>query len=175
MKVMFDTNIFDSIIKNEIDISALQGKVEICSTHIQYDELAQTPDEVHRNKLIFLFCKISQKQATESANWEESNWDEAHWGGRVISLESSAYGVSRYGMSKYGGSELSIAIWKELQEKKKKKNNSKDALIAETAMVNGLTLITHDNDLSKVSAKLGASVMTLKELFSSVCIKQNSP
>ncbi len=148
MRVMFDTNIFNSIVKNEIDISTLKGKIKVYATHVQYDELKATNDKVLRQKFLELFEHLTNEVPTESAIWDVSNWDQAKWGGEVVNTESAIFEVSRYGKAKFGGSNLCKDIWQKLDEKNgNKKNNSKDALIAETAILNNLTLITHDADL----------------------------
>ncbi len=138
----------------------------------QYDELNATDDkwktedgESLRKKFLELFnflteikptesgvigvskigsAKISRTIIpTESAVWDVSAWDQAKWGSNVVNTESSVYDVSRYGKGKYGGASLVKEIWEKLDKKNNKKpNNSKDALIAETAIINGYTLIT---------------------------------
>lgn len=181
---MFDTNIFDRIVKKDVDISSLKD-TEIYATHIQYDELNKTEDNDHRTKLIKLFHKATQTDptdgrlsgapsessekvvSTESAVWDVSKWDKAKWGGNFLSTESSVFGVGRYGVGKYGGGNLLKKIWENLDKKnKKKKNNSKDALIAETAIINGLILVTHDSDLySVVTNEFQASATNLYALL----------
>jgi predicted nucleic acid-binding protein len=47
------------------------------------------------------------------------------------------------------------------QKRSKKRNNSKDALIADSAIFNGCTLLTCDSDLAKAAAKHGVNVMHL--------------
>ncbi|MFY9288395.1 MAG: hypothetical protein WAO98_07815 [Alphaproteobacteria bacterium] len=195
---MFDTNIFDRIVKNEIDISPFVGKIAVYATHIQYDELNATGYEYKapngeplREQLIKLFhtltktlptesgvvgiSKIGASKiagnvvATESAVWDVSRWDEAKWGGNAINTSSAAYGVSRYGKSTYGGSNLCKDIWEKLDKRAIKDNNSKDALIAETAILNDLILVTHDRILYEVVTKdFKARAESLDDLFNKI-------
>jgi len=197
MNVMFDTNIFDNIIKKKLDISPLIGKVTIYATHIQYDELNATGDkwktnsgESLREKFLELFSFLTEIKPTESnvigvskigsakipktivptesAVWDVSAWDQAKWGSNIVNTESSAYGVSRYGKGKYGGTTLCKEIWQKLDDKNgKKTNNSKDALIAETAIINRYILITHDKDLFEGTQEYG-DVMCLEDLMQKI-------
>ncbi|MFM9890964.1 MAG: hypothetical protein ACKVOE_10090 [Rickettsiales bacterium] len=198
MHVMFDTNIFSDIINEQIPIDALIGKVTIYATHVQYDELNataakwKTPNgEPLREKFLELFnfltgmkptesgvvgvSKIGGAKVagnvvpTESAVWDVSAWGHAKWGSNVVNTESSAYGVSRYGKAKYVGTSLCKEIWQKLDARNNKEaNNSKDALIAETAIINGYVLITHDGHLLEVTKELLGNVMRLDELMQKI-------
>lgn len=153
MHVMFDTNIFDHVVKGEMDIEPLLAEITVHATHVQLDELNKTPDTYvapdgipYREKFLVLFQQVAQLQSTES----------------------SVYDVSRFGMGKYGGSSRVQEIQQKLVQRnkdKKRLNNAKDALIADTSIANGYVLITNDGDLYDVVKEMRGNVMTLAQLL----------
>ncbi len=144
---MFDTNIFNEILDQKIDVTSITN-ASLYVTHIQLNEIQATKREERRNQLLQTFHEVDKEAiATESAVWDVSEWDNAKWG------------------SKNG---LYQPIVKRLGEfNKKKKNNTQDALIAETAIVNNQTLVTNDEDLQKVIGEFEGKAIDLNTFISS--------
>lgn len=127
-KYIFDTNIFNDILDWEVDISILAGKAECFSTHIQYDEILNTTDPDRKAKLVETFKDVSQAEVpTESFVLDVSRLDEAKLGdGKMLTTESSVWGVSRWGMGKWTGKDsLYHTIKANLDKKKKRKITNK--------------------------------------------------
>ena len=143
---MFDTNIFNEILDQKIDVSSITN-ASLYVTHIQLNEIQATKREERRNQLLQTFHEVDKEAiATESAAWDVSEWDNSKW-----------------------GSEKSLCqpIAKRLGElNKKKKNNTQDALIAETAIVNNQILVTNDKDLQDVISEFGGKVTDLNTFMS---------
>lgn len=144
---MFDTNIFNEILDQEIDITSITN-ASLYVTHIQLNEIQSTKREERRNQLLQTFHEVDKEAiATESAVWDVSEWGNAKWGS-----ENNLY----------------QPILKRLGElNKKKKNNTQDALIAETAIVNNQILVTNDKDLQDVISEFGGKVIDLSTFMSS--------
>ena len=58
-----------------------------------------------------------------------------------------------------------VPIKRDLDKRKKKNNNVEDALIAETAIKNGLTLVTDDEKLRVVAMQYGGECMYFEHFF----------
>ena len=144
IKVMFDTNVFSHILSGEIPINCIPTNWEIHGTHIQKDEINNTQDECKKKRLLRIFSQwLDESLPTESAVWDISNWDEAKSGNDQNNLFEK--------------------ILNEMNTLKKRKNNNRDALIAETAIQNDLTLVTNDRILKKVAESNGATVIDLRK------------
>ncbi len=150
LKLMFDTCIFNHILDGGVDIDELRSRHDLFATHIQEDEIEATKKpEGRRELLIQIFKKAmgrsstlsSGKIPTESTVWDVSKWDEAKWVG-----DENLYDVIKESLDR---------------RNKSKPNNIQDALIAETAIVNGHVLVTHDGDLYAVVSKLGGKATNL--------------
>jgi hypothetical protein len=106
-----------------------------------------------------------QKLPTESSVWDISEWDEAKW--------SADDGVFERLFSEI--TELDRQTGKATT----KINRQRDAVIAETALKNGLILISNDRNLTAVSRNANISVMTLEEFlqtFETVeCRREKTP
>lgn len=142
---MFDTNIFNRLLDGHADLTKLHGK-SCYATHIQFDEIQATKDSERRLKLVKLFSEVQTSQIpTESIVWDVSRWD----------------------MAKFSDGEKYAAILMKLNSRNKAKaNNIQDALIAETALVMGLVLVTEDGDLSEVFIEFGGVVCDLQGILS---------
>ena len=141
---MLDTNIFNAIKDGDIDIEAIFSGLPIFVTHVQLDEIRATRNEVRRAQLEDVVREVPhQELQTTSIVWGVSRWDRARWSNGVL--------------------------FQELRERldalnSGKGNNSKDILIAETAIQGGLTLVTNDRDLTRVTAEFGGAVCSLHQL-----------
>jgi predicted nucleic acid-binding protein len=144
-ELMFDTNIFNKILDGKIEPSKLNDK--ICYvTHVQFDEIQATKDKDRRLKLEEVFSRVlSELLPTESFILDVSRLDEARLGAGVTYEQ----------------------LFQRLNElNKSKPNNVQDALIGETALNNGITLVTEDLDLIKVITEFGGSACKLQEVIS---------
>ena len=143
---MFDTNIFNEILDKRIDITPITN-VLFYVTHIQKNEIQTTKQDERRGELLNVFHEVQKSViATESAVWDLSEWDNAKLG-----TEEGLY----------------QQITERLGElNKKKKNNSQDALIAETAISNGQILVTNDKDLRTVVNEFDGRAIGLDEFLS---------
>ena len=146
-RYMLDTMIFNRILDHDLDVKLFKSKdFQILTTHIQRDEINNTPNDTRRNALLSVFEQIENPLPTESALWGESNWGESKWGSDNLVEE----------------------ILKELDKEDKRPNNPKDALIADTAIKNNCILVTEDGPLSKVVKNcFSGSVQSLYEFLNS--------
>jgi len=142
-KYIFDTNIFDDVVSDKLKISDIvkyknYKKVEIYVTHIQIDEINKCSDVDKRARLNMFMVKIRPI---------------------LISTSSCAYDVSRYDMSKYGDGIIFNKI------KSGNINHVKDALIGETAIKEGIILVTNDKRLRNKVIELGGKALFLNEFI----------
>jgi predicted nucleic acid-binding protein len=146
---MFDTNVFNAILNEHIDLERLPRNLKYYVTHIQYDEICSTQSEMRKRELL----KIIEKVPNE-----------------VIATEGAVYGLSRYGMAKFMN-EADAKLYdemlrrlKELDEKAGKKkpveNQARDVLIALTSIKNCLILVTEDKNLKKVTEEFNGQAIT---------------
>lgn len=148
---MLDTNVFNSIANGEA--TWIAGS-KIFATHVQRDELLRTKDSTRRQQLLQIFTDVGPASIhTETAIWDDSRWDEAKW-----SAEDGVY------------EQLSARIT-ELDGLKGKKRNqslniSRDARIAETALKNGLTLVTNDTTLVQAMMEARGRAISFADLTS---------
>ncbi len=139
---IFDTNIFNRILDGEINVGLIKARAELCATHIELNELQNTRDSERRQQLLEIFQACGPEQIpTESAVWDVSEWGSA----KFTSKDNLYQPIVEALNEKNGG----------------KDNNTHDALIAETAIRNALTLVTEDQDLAQVAAEHGGSVINL--------------
>ena len=145
---MFDTNVFNKILDEDIDVECMHKGKPYFVTHIQQNEIENTKNLDRRTALLNTFHGINKTQVpTESAFYDISVWDGANW--------SAEDGV------------IKEIIQRLNAKNKSKKNNGQDALIAETALKNRYTLVTNDGDLREVMQDMGGIAMSVQELLSS--------
>jgi predicted nucleic acid-binding protein len=135
---MFDTNIFNSIVDGEVDLTLLDGKAYY-ATHIQHDEIQATKDITRRAELESIFTFIIQ-----------------------LPTQSFVLELSRLNQARLSNGVLFKAMKERLDRlNNKKQNNSQDVHIAETAIENRLTLVTHDRDLYLVATEFNGAACNL--------------
>lgn len=142
-KYMFDTNIFDDIVNGKLGIANIARyknfkKAEIYVTHIQIDENNKCSDVDKRARLNIFMVKIRPI---------------------LIPTSSCAFDISRFDESKFGDG----IIFDEI-----KKGNIKhveDALIGETAIKEGIILVTNDRRLKNIVIELGGNALFLNEFI----------
>ena len=147
---MLDTNLFNDVLSESVPVKTF-CELRLFATHVQADELRATKNLERRNALLSVFKDIEPENVvTRSAVWNVTAWNQANW--------SKDDGVF----------EKMLARLKELDAASKKKrplaNQQCDILIAETAVKNGLTLVTGDRNLRVVTSEFGGRAVTLAEL-----------
>ena len=144
---MVDTNIINRILDCNLDLKIFkESNKAFFATHVQRDEIIKTPDSIRRDELLSIFQEVVNSIPTESALWGRSKWGECKW----------------------AEDDLVEKILMELDKKDKRKNNSEDALIADTAIKNNYTLITEDGPLYFVVTEIfNGSAQRLDSFLSS--------
>jgi hypothetical protein len=141
---MLDTKAFNGLVDGGISPELRGATARLYATHIQLDELNNTCSVDRRAVLLHMFEAIGPKQIpTETALWDVSKWGEAKWS--------------------VGGDY--DRIFARLDALKRKPNNQHDALIAETAIKNDLTLVTNDRHMAQVCREFLGRVITLEEFL----------
>ncbi len=135
---MFDTTVFNNILDKKIDIERFPKKFNYFITHVQHDELDKTTDTKRKNKLFQIFQHINKNE---------------------IPTESAVFGISIFGEAKFGDGK----ILEELRKDNLK--HTEDALIGETAIKNGLILITNDETLLNRVRKLKGQAIILEDFL----------
>lgn len=166
---MFDTNVFNHILDGMAELSGFVGRAKFYATHVQIDELRKTSNEERRAALFRVFEEVTNiKVPTESFVLDVSRLDEAKLGWKQpVPTESAVWGVSKWGQSKWTSPDnLYEPIKAKLDElNKSKPNNVEDALIAETAIKNGFTFVTHDGDLFRITTEFGGACSNIHQLL----------
>ena len=176
MVVMFDTVAFNRILDGSVSLGQLKPGVVIYATHIQEDELNNTAEPARRSNLQRIFREfVGRETSTESLILGASKLGKAKLSGEgKISTETSVWGISRWGEGKWAAEGGLYASTKaRLDELKKKENNIQDALIAETAIVKKLCLVTDDKTLVSVTKEYGGQVLSFAE-FLKIAIQECS-
>jgi hypothetical protein len=138
MKSVVDTCIFNKLIDGLLSTDNLPADAEFVATHIQVDELNRTTNEERRARLFLRFSTLVDS---------------------IVPTESMVWGVSRWGHGKWSDGILYNTLKSDLDSLNDgKDNNSKDALIAEVAILNRYELFTADSDLAEVTRKHGGQV-----------------
>ncbi|HZQ18827.1 MAG TPA: PIN domain-containing protein [Terriglobales bacterium] len=138
-KYVVDTSIFNWLTDGRITKNELPSDAGFAITHIQVEEINKTQDQERRARLA-----ITQ----------------AHLHPRLLPTESFVYDVSRFDHAKWSDGKLCGSLKTELDVLNgKRRNNIRDALIAEVAIANGLTLLTADADLRTATEKHGGKVI----------------
>jgi len=116
----------------------LPADAEFVATHVQIDELNSTRNHERREKLLLRFSTLVDT---------------------VIPTESAVLGVSSLDHCKLSDGDLYNKLKADLDNLNNgKANNTKDALIAEVAIVNQYTLITADFHLAEIAKKHSCKV-----------------
>jgi rRNA-processing protein FCF1 len=144
-KIMFDSNVFDKLpqIISKIKESA-ENQYEYYITTIQVEELCEIPDEKKEKRVtnILMLADLRAKLVPIS----------------VFVLN----GRARIGYARLGNGEVYHKILKE------NKSNSDDAIIADTAVFEGCTLITEDKELYSRMKRNSYSVMYLSDFINTI-------
>ncbi len=150
--LMLDTNIFSRLLDDPSSISELVDlEVPLYITHVQADELSDTKDASTRKLLL------------DKLNIVVSEDDLPTYGFILdVSRLDNAYLTDGALLNQFIANLDSKTKGKTL--KSKPSNNPKDALIAITAHVNGLTLLTDDKRLFDTSQEFGYSALLWRNI-----------
>ncbi len=140
--IMFDTNAFDKILDGTLSIDLIKDSLSLgygyFITHIQTDEVSDIPDDKKdkRAKMVLYLSVVAPS---------------------LIPTESVVLDYSRASFSKLGDG----VIYEQLLNESK--NNIKDAIIGETAIINDHTLVTEDDDFKSKVESLGGTALKVEE------------
>ncbi len=152
---VFDTNAFNRVIDDNIDVIKISEKAIIYASHIQLTELEATTNESRKTALVSCFHQITEKQlSTESMVFP-------------IVFDSMKFGDGTYEELRaeldYEASKLNNR-----KSRNKLKNNPNDAQIGEVALKNEYTLVSDDPELLKVMINRGANVLTYDAFINAI-------
>jgi predicted nucleic acid-binding protein len=137
---ILDTCVFNRLSEEKIRLSDISTEGTFFATHVQLDELQATPIPHKRDQLIAAFKEVAPQ---------------------LLPTQSFCFDVSRFDDAKWSDGQLFKSPKARLDAKKKKANNTQDALIAEVAIVRRLTLVTADNNLAEAAKEHGAKVLCI--------------
>jgi predicted nucleic acid-binding protein len=138
-KYVVDTCVFNRLADSMIERASLPSDGGFAITHIQMDEINKTKDEERRARLLLMQASLHCE---------------------LLPTETLVMDVSRWDHAKPGDGKLFKSLKAELDELNgRKKNNVRDALIAEAAIANGYTLLTADADLRSAAEKHAGKVI----------------
>lgn len=140
---MFDTNAYNHPLDSDQGIGALPAAGYYC-TFQQFDELLATPLDSRKEELLAMFLRLEPIE---------------------LPVETFILGNARLDKTKVGDGKVFFQIKTFLDGCKKEKNNLQDALIAETAAVNSLILVTDDDCLFKACVRYGIDVRHFSDLM----------
>jgi len=148
MRYLLDTNVFNRLAADPSLMVRLTGN-DLFVIHTQRDELNDTPGHIQRAVLIKTLEVVEPAQrASASAVWDVSAWDESCWSDD----DGSTY------------EKLLAEIKARDKRSKRHIGQVRDSLTAETAIKEGLTLVTGDGVLREVTIAHGGRAITLDEL-----------
>lgn len=141
---MFDSNIFDRLpeIIPKIKNSA-EKQYEYYITTVQIEELCKIPDDKMETRIRNIIT-LTELRA------------------KLVPTSISVLGKARLGYARLGYGEVYNKILNG------HKNNIEDAIIADTAVYEGCTLVTEDKDLYNRMQKNGYEVMYFSEFMDSI-------
>lgn len=138
-RYVVDTSVFNWLADGRIKREALPSDGGFAITHIQVDEINQTQDQERRARLVLMQASLRCE---------------------LLPTQTFLLDVSRLDHARLGDGKLFTSIKAELDILNgAKKNNNRDALIAETAIANGFTLLTADGNLRSVMETQGGIVI----------------
>ena len=139
-KYVLDTNIFNWILDGRIGTGDLPSDGLFFATPLQSADISVTADDERRRLLLSKLEEIAPS---------------------VLHAESFMFGVEGAGFdqAKWSDGQTYPALMALLDARRLRPSNVQDALIAEVAFKNGMSLITADKILSEVAEGFGISVV----------------
>jgi predicted nucleic acid-binding protein len=142
---MLDTNAFNRTLDSGIDPNLLSRRGALYVTHIQLNELQNTKKPPERlDQLLRVFDSVEQESIPTSA----AVWDVSEWGGAEYGSAGGNYDKMLARLNQLNGG---------------KRGNTRDILIAVTALKHGHTLVTDDDDLKTVFLEFGGNAESFLE------------
>lgn len=148
IRAVIDTNAVDAFAappaRYEAMVAAVAGgRLDLLWTHINIDELAATPDEDRRAKLLCIAASLCRFVLTGTMVWDYSRWDFARWAGDApTALEA----VSPSGNL----------------------THTRDGIIAATAEFEQADIVTNDARLTARATAYGIQVWTPDALCAAI-------
>jgi predicted nucleic acid-binding protein len=146
---MLDTNVFNDVLDGKILPTLLAGHL-LFVTGVQASELQATKKTERRESLLTIFKDIAPTSLLASSfafDIEGAGFDQAYWN------DGS------------GNFDKMLARLRTLDHKNKEcLNQSRDILIAETAIKNGAILVSGDHNLRQVVSEFGGRAISLSDL-----------
>lgn len=156
-RLLLDTMVFNHLRDGKVDVSLFDGWT-LCATHVQKEEIRETQNTLRRDELLKCFHDINPEVLrAETFAWgiTGAGWDQASWSkpdGLFDEIKSAMEDEDRKDKRKR----------KRLLDKPE--NCFHDALTAEVAIRNNLTLITNDPSLRAIVPIFGGKVISLADL-----------
>ena len=142
---MLDTNAFNRALDGAVNPASLSSCGRLFVTHVQLNELLATRSSERLEQLLSVFNAVDQERVPTTA----AVWGVSEWGGAEYGDSDGAYGTMIESLNSRNGS---------------KENNTRDILIAVTALKRGYTLVTNDRDLAAVLKESGGKTITFEAL-----------
>ena len=148
-RYMLDTNVFNAVLDGKL-LPTFPGRVLV--TAVQLGELNATRIPERKAALLDTFEEVNPKSLKASSfafDIEGAGFDQAYWND----------GTGRF--------EKMLERLRQLDKEKNKKddpaNQTRDILIAETALKNDAVLVSNDSNLRQVIVEFGGRALTLAE------------
>jgi predicted nucleic acid-binding protein len=146
---MLDTNVFNRLLDGQVSIDAFRG-LRLVATHVQLDELRATKNPARRAELKSTFEEIDPTMdSTASAFWDVSNWDQSSW---------TEDGVADRMLARLR--QLDAGAGKKPRDPK---NQTRDVLIAHSAISINATLISEDEPLRQLVSTFGGRAISVTD------------
>jgi predicted nucleic acid-binding protein len=150
---MLDTNVFNRLLDQKISTSLFAGH-HVIATGIQASELKATRNDERRASLLGVFKEVAPVPtlaSTFALDIEGAGFDQAYWND----------GTGRF--------EKTLARLEALDRTNNRSaNQTRDILIAETAIKNGAILVSGDLNLRQVMSEFGGHAVSLEDFQSSI-------
>jgi hypothetical protein len=145
---MLDTHVFDRVLDGRITASSLKGR-RVLVTGIQRDELSKAKDP-RRADLLAVFRKINPEISLASSF--------------AFDIEGAGFGQAHFNDGNGNFERMRQRLQQLDPRNKKRLNQERDILIAETAIKNGAVLVSDDRNLRRVVTEFGGSAIETRML-----------
>jgi hypothetical protein len=127
-------------------VAVERGEMEMWYVHTTLTEAADTPDKDRRDRLLLVLVNLARPAPSYGFVFNESRLDHAALTDEAgaVDLESLASGNLNH------------------------ENNRRDALVANTAKVNGWAVVSNESRLRKRATALGVEVLSTEGLLSEI-------
>ena len=142
-KILIDCNCIDFLLTNEKDFMEKKNEYQYFVSSSVVEEIATIPDD-KKNRRIALFlalCKI---------------------GANFLNDSCFVFGKARFGFSNLGEGKVYSEALNESH------NNTRDSIIADTAVTNDCILLTNDSKFCKKMKRLGYAALSFEEFINPI-------